>query len=339
LKKTKKWRERRLSHKCWKKELKRRKKRRKARRSNVRRHSRHEKLIKNIAKNNEHTLVAEECFSILNHTNKTVIFLNKIQTSLLKNVPVYIDISRVQDMTVDALLSLLALIHNMKYKKIPFKVQGNSPKNSSAQEIFSQSGFLNYVNAESDTISMTEDCLQIYDGRDADSAIAKKLCLFAMDKLEKDRTKLKDLYNIVMEIIINTKQHAYNDDSNLPKWYAYARYNSNGIDFSILDTGFGIPYTVRKNWLEKINELVAKLPLVKTSDSKLLKSVMDGEFRTKTEEKYRGKGIPMIARHNHENYIQNLSVISNRGFVRLGEKEADLKTPFRGTLYCWRVEK
>lgn len=337
-KKTKKWRKIRLSIKRWKKELKRRRKRKSNSRSNIKRYSHNKKLIQNIAKKKEKVLSADRQFSIRDNPDKTIEFLNKIHDSFLKDMPVFIDVSTVQNMTIDALLYLLALIDNMKYKEISFHVQGNLPKDIEANKIFSQSGFLNYVDTNTTTISTTKDCVQIYDGKNADPEIAKKLCSFAIEKLNKKRVEIKELYNTIMEIIINTKQHAYNN-SDLPKWYAYARYDNAGIEFSILDTGSGIPSTVRKNWLEKINELIAKLPIIQTSDGKLLKSVIDGEFRTKTKEKYRGKGIPMIAEQNRNNYIKNLIIVSNNGYVVVGENEKDLRSPLKGTLYYWRIEK
>jgi len=337
-KKTKKWKEIRLFRRRWRKELKRRKKRSKNRRFNVKQHSHNEKLRLNISKIIKTILRAEEQFSIRDNPNETIDFLNEIQNALLKGVPVHIDVSKVKDMTVDALLYLLALIDNMKFKEIPFYIKGNLPQNAEARDIFVQSGFLNYVNTNTNTVLVTKDCVQIYDGRNADSAIAKKLCSFAINKLEKKRTEFRILYNIIMEIIINTKQHAYNVNTELPKWYAYARYSNSGIDFSILDTGFGIPSTVRKDWFERLNELIANIPILKTSDSRLLKSVTDGEFRTKTKEKYRGKGIPMIAKQNDSNYINDLTIVSNRGYIMVGKDQKDLITPLRGTLYYWRIE-
>lgn len=340
-KKKKKWREIRLSRKRWKKELKRRRKRKLSCCSNEKRHHHEKNLRRNLAKNRKNTLSADGQFSIRNNPDETIRFLNSIRKSFFNDMPVYIDVSDIQSMTVDALLYLLALIDNMKYKNIPLQVQGNLPRNNEAREIFYQSGFLNYVDAQTDTISSssTEDCVQIYDGQDVDPSIAKKLCSFAMNKFNKKRTDFKILYNIIMEIIINTKQHAYSGETNLPKWYVYARYSNDGIDFSILDTGYGIPSTVRKNFVDRLNQLIAKFPLVRTSESELIKSVMNGAFRTKTKEKYRGKGIPMITEQCNNEYINNLTLVSNKGFVITGENNRDLTTPLRGTLYYWRIEK
>lgn len=339
-KKNKKWNQNKLSIKRWKKKLKRQKKRKANHRFNVKQqHHDGKHLIRNLSKNRKNILRADGQFSIRNNPNETMQFLDGIQTSFLKDMPVYVDISNIQDMTVDALLYLLALIDNMKYKKIPFHVAGNLPRDTEVRKIFIQSGFLNYVKTNTNTVSNTEDCIQIYDGRDVDSSIAKDLCSFAMNKLGKGRLDFKNLYNIIMEIIINTKQHAYDRKSNLPKWYAYARYYNDGIDFSILDTGLGIPSTVRKNFTEKLNLLIVKLPIVKTSESKLLESVIDGEFRTKTKERYRGKGIPMVAEQCKNKYIENLTIVSNSGFVTIGHNTKDLTTPLKGTLYYWRIKK
>ncbi len=334
-KKTNYWKQIRISKKRCKKELKKRKKKRERKRFQKPNPSKKRGSIKKTI------FKMEGMFSIRNNPDETICFLNDIKNSCSNNKAVYVDISNVQEITVDALLYLLALIDNIRFRKTHFYIQGNLPKALKAKELFIESGFLKYVNNHNiKTISANVDCMQIYDGRKAEPEIAKNLCLFAMKKLGKSRENLRSLYNIIMEIIINTKQHAYDDnETKLPKWYVYARYNNNGVDFSILDTGSGIPATIKKDWIEKLNELIARFPLIKESDSKLIKSVMNGDFRTQTGDKFRGKGIPSVVDQGNKQYIKNLTVVSNSGFIALDKEEKDLKSRLEGTLYYWRIEK
>lgn len=106
-----------------------------------------------------------------------------------------------------------------------------------------------------------------------------------------------------------------------------------------MDTGLGIPKTIRKNWAEKMTELLKKLPLMKSKDSTLLRSVLNGDFRTQTKEKYRGKGIPEIQSYSTNKYITNLTIVSNTGYVSIdNNKEIEFKAPLYGTLFSWRMK-
>lgn len=342
MKKNKKQKELRLFHKRWRKELKRRriKKIRRIKR-NTYNSPRTQKLFKNIQKGKKSVFVAQSNLSIVHNPIDTINFFAKIMNSIGSGMPTYIDVSNVTMITIDALLYLLAIIDKMKFKKIPIHIQGNLPKDPAANEIFAKSGFLKYVKSSSPSIASSDDCVQIYDGNDADPQIAKKLCLFAMDKLNIDRNSTKGLFVIVMEIVSNTKHHAYSASENLPKWYAYAWYNKNysEISFAIMDTGLGIPNTIRKNWTEIVSELLRKLPLVKSQDSALLMSVLKGDFRTQTKEKYRGKGIPEIQSYSANKYITDLAVVSNTGYVSIdNNKEIEFTTPLYGTLFSWRMK-
>lgn len=342
MKKTKKQKELRLFRKRWRKELKRRRLRKlKRSKLNTRNNAYTQKLYKNIRTGKNSVFVAESNLSIVQKPVETINFFAKIRNSIGSGMPTYIDVSNVTMISIDALLYLLAIIDEMKFKSIPIYIQGNLPKDPVAKEIFVKSGFLKYVKSNSPSISSSDDCVQIYDGNDTDPQIAKKLCLFAMDKLNIDRNYTKGLFVIVMEIVSNTKHHAYSASASLPKWYAYAWYNKNRneISFAIMDTGLGIPNTIRKNWAEKVSELLRKLPLMKSQDSTLLRSVLNGDFRTQTKEKYRGKGIPEIQSYSTKKYITDLTIVSNTGYVSIdNNKEIEFTTPLCGTLFSWRMK-
>lgn len=341
MKKNEKQKELRLFHKRWRKELKRRRIKRYRRRYNALNNTPAQKLNKNIQRRKKSVFDAQSNLSIVHNPVDTINFFAKIMNSIGSGMPTYIDVSNVTMITIDALLYLLAIIDKMKFKKIPIHIHGNLPTDPAANEIFVKSGFLKYVKSNSPSIASSDDCVQIYDGNDADPQIAKKLCLFAMDKLNMDRNSTKGLFVIVMEIVSNTKHHAYSAIANLPKWYAYAWYNKNDseISFAIMDTGLGIPSTIRKNWAEKVSELIRKIPLLKSRDSALLRSVLKGDFRTQTQEKYRGKGIPEIQSYCTNKYIIDLTIVSNTGYVSIdNNKEIEFTTPLCGTLFSWRMK-
>ena len=170
----------------------------------------------------------------------------------------------------------------------------------------------------------------------------KRLCLFAQKYLNVDRLYTKKLYDMIAEIILNTRHHAYSTSNDISKWYAYAWYDKEdqSVRFTLLDTGDGIPTTVRKNWKEKLLQLSNRIGIGRSQDSDLIESVLNGDFRTQTQKPYRGRGIPMIQSYDDDGYTTELIIISNRGYVcKANDVKMELSVPLQGTLYAWRLKK
>ena len=135
----------------------------------------------------------------------------------------------------------------------------------------------------------------------------------------------------------NTTQHAYNTRFNsLNSWYLYAESLQDKVRFVFLDTGLGIPTTVKKNFFEKI------LPLSK--DCELIKSALKGDYRTQTKQKNRGKGLPQISECFSLGILENVSIYSGCGCCKLTDKNGDYdlieyKNKIFGTLFSWEISR
>lgn len=135
----------------------------------------------------------------------------------------------------------------------------------------------------------------------------------------------------------NTHKHAYPEESEVlhTRWYCFAEYDKEEtVSFSFMDTGAGIPATVKKNFTEKIDILGIK------GEHKYVVSALDGEFRTATHEGHRGKGLPKIREFCTNKKIENLHILTNRADIVVfpnGYNSKDLHTPLCGTLYSWQI--
>ena len=119
---------------------------------------------------------------------------------------------------------------------------------------------------------------------------------------------------MVIELMTNTHNHAYNNKNGFIKaWYLFASVNNDKgcIEITFVDTGEGIPVTVAKKMIEKI---------FTKKDNQYIISALNGDFRTQTHEKNRGKGLPDIYEHFNKNQIKNLKIISCKGKVELNDK-------------------
>jgi hypothetical protein len=279
-------------------------------------------------------------FSIIKNTNESLAFFDQFNQGVSDSKPIIFDVSNVEEITIDTLLYFLASKERLKKNGIDFFMKGNFPKDQSAAKKFINSGFLEYMSHVKNSVKKkSEDCVQIHAGSKSNPEIAKKLCVFCIEKLGISRNDTKGLYDIIMEIIINTTQHAYRKRDNLSKWYAYAWFDSNNkeVHFSLLDTGIGIPSTIRKNILEKSG--IKKLFSNATEQDKFfLSSALKGEFRSETKEEYRGKGLPRIAHYRDSQYIDSLAIVSNYGYIGLEQEEVIFDTKFQGTLFSWRMK-
>lgn len=110
---------------------------------------------------------------------------------------------------------------------------------------------------------------------------------------------------------------------------------SNRVHFTFLDNGFGIPLTIRRRFGEKIRRLLG----AEVRDGDLIKSALKGEFRTRTRAVYRGKGLPQIFQTAQSKKIENLILLSKKGYVdccpMLETKE--LNVSLYGTLLSWDI--
>jgi hypothetical protein len=142
---------------------------------------------------------------------------------------------------------------------------------------------------------------------------------------------------MIIELMTNTKQHAYNDTKRkftTTDWYVFARHDieSNSVRFIFLDTGEGIPSTVKKTFRET-------LPIIGKSETSYIQSALEGELlRTRTGKTYRGKGLPKIYSFYKEGIIKDLTIISNYGYF--GSKRSnDINQKLNGTLFYWELSK
>ncbi len=287
---------------------------------------------------------APNIFSLLKNTEKTSLFFEEIINFLSnkhnygKNL--FIDLSQIEELTIDALMYLLVLINNLDTKlRHNFKISGNVPNSEVPRRLLNESGFRSFVKfRKQEVLNRNTNNLQIVSGNNSDTQIAQRISDFLLEKAGITLAESRFLYIMMIEFMSNTHKHAYNSTSIFnPMWYCFAEYrvNEDIIAFTFMDTGEGIPATVRKKFIEKINILKIK------DEDKYVISALEGEFRTATSLKYRGKGLPKIREFCTEKKIQEMRIITNKADVRVnseGYNSRLLGTSLKGTLFSWEIK-
>ena len=278
-------------------------------------------------------------FSLINNPDETLEFFKAIDEKIERKENIYIDLALVENLTTDAILYMLSRMEFRKVSHSTSNISGNVPKSEECNKIFETSGFYKFV--YSNKFDMVSDP-KVY-SITTDTIVwpekAKEAKVFTLKCLgKKESNDAKKIYEIIIECMTNAKQHAYASSNKFAKWWLMASFQErqSKVCFTFMDNGYGIPKTLRKRMHEPLIEL-AKKTFRSSIDADLIFSALEGDFlRTKTGERYRGKGLPKIYETFRNDKIVNLKVISRRGYVDCskGHKKS-LRKPFHGTLLSW----
>ncbi|MGL5150948.1 MAG: hypothetical protein ACRC7N_10310 [Clostridium sp.] len=293
--------------------------------------------------NNKHEFEAPSNLSITENTEETLEFFNSIISEIKRKQyekNFYFDFSEVTNISIDALMYILAILRNIKSnERYRYKFYGNQPRDLVCQKKFEESGFNSYVKSTSTDFINKSDEMQIMSGNFVDTAVAAKICNFVNDICGTKTTFTKNLYNTIIELMTNTVQHAYKDEEVLfvNQYYIFVENMDDKLKFIFLDTGEGIPSTINKNWWE--GKFTGK------TDSVLIESALRGQNRTETKEPHRGKGLPKIALNALDGYFSILKIYSDKGDYTVNPsnkvkcKLIDNKNSLFGTLFSWEIKK
>lgn len=284
-------------------------------------------------------------FSFIDNPEATILFFRKLirfvndRRNFNRGLTVYIDIADIQHLTTDALMYLLAVINDLNdVARSKFSFKGNEPIDELVKATFKNSGFYKYVRYSGvKPLKRNEDNLQILSGEDSDVQLAKQVVDFVCEKTSSNKRQCSFLYNLMIELMSNTRKHAYNTAKHVlkPRWYCSVELGKdNNFLFTFFDTGEGIPMTVQKRNYEKADLFGIK------DDYKYVTSAMDAESRTSTFLPYRGKGLPRIRKMCSDSLINSMHIITNKADVIVEKKDyigKDLDLSLQGTLFTWRL--
>lgn len=282
------------------------------------------------------TICAPKIFSFVDNPEETMEFIEAFVRVVENNKPrtsIHVDSRFVKHVTVDALIYLLAAIDNSKGFK-HHNYSASFPKDKRAKKIYHESGFVKYFTAydpKNDALPSSTRRMKIERGMKNDPKIAGRICDFVRESLKlTDRQSTGELYKVLIELLSNAYWHAYeNDDFLKGRWYIYAEHIDTCVRIVFADTGKGIPETVRKNFFEKAGQALNAVLSIDNDayDSRLIMSALRGEFRTRTNEGFRGNGLDTVRRQAMTDKFLSFEVISGRGKCSIGK---DTEYPFNG---------
>lgn len=303
-------------------------------------------------RSNEHYVKVPDVFSLSKNIENTVAFFAEVFRIIhicSRRQKIFFDLSHIQEVTVDAIMYLIAVISNARRLQIlEIESGGNMPLNGKARASFEKVGFYDYVQVSRKIpLKKDTDRIKIAHGTKTNGVVTSSICDFVNEKIDAQNNMFtKRLYPMLVELMTNVKQHAYREAGGnmIPEWYVYVENCQYDIRFIFLDTGVGIPSTIRKKWSERINDRVKGIIGGELDDPLYIEAALRGEFRTETKQGHRGKGLPEIhsAIVASESRLNNLTIVSGHAECNVTKNGIEKKyiTPtFEGTLFMWSFEK
>jgi len=262
-----------------------------------------------------------------------------------------LDFSEVENLSIDAIMYLIAFMQNQNKQGYSKHIRGNYPRNEKAKSDMISSGFLDFVKTPmvfDEEELKKEDTLMITVGDLVKEDVLAEVCRFVNRAFDTSKKYTRFIYTIIGELMANTNEHAYTDTREAKKvvnrWYLFVKNIDNKrIQFTLLDTGLGIPITINKRRLEKFRD---SIPPLKASDSTYIFEALQGKHksiaRSRTKEENRNKGLPAIYDCYEQGKIKQFKIFSNHGVYYSTDELSqpqDLERKLKGTLFYWEIEK
>lgn len=295
-------------------------------------------------------------FSLVENFEESMLVFEKLQQNATKKrIKHWINMKSTEQMTMEVLLYLISLTNIWKKKKYKFKIQIDAPQNDELRILLETSGLKKYFRGNGTGNIEERNIYPMCDGGqetiDPEEKISQNdRCIeireYADRMLNEDgnnlnkgdlNKKLFTLLNTLAEMMRNTDDHAYlHANSNfvpLRNWYFFAVKVDEGVSFYFIDNGEGIINTAKP----KLRDYTVYMGN-QNAEINLLNEVLNGDFRSRTKQPYRGKGLPEIKEFfDSQDVIKSTIITNNIIFIKEGTKELfeKKKKSFNGTLYAW----
>ena len=278
-------------------------------------------------------------FSLINNTNETLGYFAEMERKFKSKENLEIDISKVDDLTPDTIALLVASINDKDFVH-ESHYRGNAPQKRELQKLFTQSGFYNFVSNMGVNKRSEENMLHRETDRVVAPVIAMQAALKGIKHSFKNEDPYEPLYNILIECMSNTNNHANLDKKGKCKWWLYV-YNdplTNVTSYSFVDLGVGIfKSAVVQNYLKNLFKGTLLYKNINIADDLLAGKI---QSRVDKDNDIRGKGIPQIVEHSQAPQFKSFFIITNdvKMDLKTGVKE-QLDYNFEGTFLYWEIQQ
>lgn len=317
-------------------------------RYNKLKHIDHDQKLRNKASEEGFKIITAPIeFSLINNTEETLQFINKIESCFEKEKKVFVDIRLVNKISTDAIVVLLSILTKFKTKKIGF--DGNFPKNNQVRKDLASSGFFYHLMLKDffpqDSYSFEKE-IYTNASKKVNPELTAKLIKKATEFIWGREKACRGVQRIFLELMQNTNNHASERQGEQYWWTTLkcSRIEKKAM-FSFIDYGMGIFKSLeRKNknnskFFKAMNLIVQFIQSNKNDE--LLKKLLEGDIHKIAEiPYYRGKGLHGVWEACHDNAVSNLIIISDNVIANYAKKTfKKIKSNLMGTFIYWELNK
>lgn len=286
------------------------------------------------------SIIAPKDLSLLTNPNETLHYFSLCKSKLQGGANIYLDISKISSLGVEVITLLAALVNDPTFRG-KGRIKGNAPDDPILGKLFCESGFYKYVRASSAMKKMQivdsnlfhkENCHKV------SPEIAKQACLHGLRHLKDEDLRNEKLYEILVEAMSNTNNHAAGEERGKEiRWwlYVYNVPNESISRYTFVDLGVGIFDSVPVSLFKKVTRSFR-------GNASLVPDLLAGKIKSResVDNKMRGKGIPQIANNSREEIFSQAILISNDVRINLKDGTAyALDAKLDGTLMYFELVK
>ena len=280
-------------------------------------------------------IIAPTNFSLIYNTEETLNYFHKAHKELKNKNRILFDISGVTTLTTDAIALQIAKIKDARFH-LNSGILGNAPTDKNLKNLFSQSAFYEYVNTRGvKPVNNKKLLIHEITNNKVEPDKAKEAYLLGLRHTFQNEEIFEPLYNILIEIMQNTNNHAGATRGKYDWWlHVYNHPDSFKTSYTFLDLGVGIfeslpVQSFKRDFLELLGL---------KSNLELVPKLFAGEIKSRTARPERGKGIPQVYECSQHKAFETFFLISNDIYANLktGENKI-IKTQFNGTLFYWEL--
>ncbi|MEI6766360.1 MAG: hypothetical protein WCM76_12015 [Bacteroidota bacterium] len=152
-------------------------------------------------------------FSFINNTENILDYFNLAEKTIKDRKQVIFDISEITDLTPDAITLLIGKINDKNFNR-GIQITGNAPRDETLRTIFIESNFYGYVHSKIPKYNKDTNLLLHKETHNkVEPRIAKEACLIGIKHTFKNEEIYEPLYDILIEAMQNTNNHAGLDTS------------------------------------------------------------------------------------------------------------------------------
>lgn len=276
--------------------------------------------------------------SFIDNTDEVLAYFNEAKELFNKKEKIDFDIKNITHLSPDTITLMIANLNDPNFTK-GGKYRGTAPKDKKLEKVFTESGFYNFVATSKQNKDLGNNLLHKETDYKVRPNIAKSACIVGMEHSLKTCEPFEPLYEIIVECMQNTNNHASSNEEEQCKWWMFV-YNDEetGISkYSFLDLGVGIfESLIVKNYINKAAKKIGLLP-----NTHFVKDLLNGNIQSRIEKdnEIRGKGIPQIVEHSDFKEFKEFKIITNDVKIDLKNKTHEkLKNNFSGTFYYWELQ-